>query len=383
MDKIKEDNLFSIIEREDRESEEDWIIHSIIPRSGKVFIYGHGGLGKSRIVYDLVAAVINKLPWLGVHKSIHAYPSLIVAGEGSMIKNRQRLKWACRAHGVRTMNPEDPRCNDLRLIHHTFLLDKSSEAKQFLDCLAPDKISIPQLVVLDPLDSFFIGDENSVKETKLFRHNVDRMVEATKATFVLIHHASKNNGEDKKRIQLRGSTAWFGWADTIIKVDRAEDNLVLTVEKQRNGPSGFSFEVKPLMDDETKVMFFRAVTGPVFEHCNNQIRDASEELQWGQAAAVFQAVLQTPDRSPRSVADMLGINNTNLKKALELLGKAVVQKGKAHKTLNVPFFTPYPLKWFHELMPTQQQLSGADKIDIDIDEPEVEESEVEETVKPN
>lgn len=388
MEKIHQDNLFSILEREDVETEDDWLIHSLIPRSGRVFIYGHGGLGKSRIVYDLAVAVVNRTPFLGTHKTIKQFSCLIVAGEGSMSKNRQRLKWACRSHGMKTMHPDDYRCNDLRIVYHSFLLDKKDDAGKFLDLLAPEKINVPKLIVLDPLDSFFIGDENQVRDTKPFRHNLDKIIEATQSTFVLVHHASKGSSDDKiqKRTMLRGSSAWFGWADTVIRVDKQEDNLLLIVEKQRNGPSSFTFEVKPVYNTDNKVMFFRSVTGPVFEH-SNQVRDASVELQWGYDAATYQAIRQEPDRNAKSIMKLLGLSNRRqLQRSINSLGSSIKESNYGRIRQFSPTELPpniFPLKYFHELMPELEQLTTSDAIDIDYDEEDKEDEDLDKDSSPN
>lgn len=231
-----------------------WIIKDVIPAGGKVIVFGGEGTFKTTVMFDMFIAIASGGSLFGSERFVIEKPGpvLIVSTEASIHENKERILQHCRAHNI-----ADPEKLPVHYCQQPFLLDDIrdlSELEQRVHELRP------VAVLLDPLDSFFNGEENSSKETKPMRRAIDRIVQATGTTFVIIHHIAK----DPSRPGPRGTTAFSGWADGMLKFEvklkklgipgegeegreagRVKDpsgkTKIVTVEmdKQRHGPSKY------------------------------------------------------------------------------------------------------------------------------------------------
>jgi RecA-family ATPase len=92
----------------------------------------------------------------------------------------------------------------------------------------------PEIVVLDPMATFFVGDENAAGEVKALLHELDQWRSIGIAVLV-IHHARKPS--EGRRIDLRGSSAVRAWADSVVLVERPDmttPTCRVTVQKARD-----------------------------------------------------------------------------------------------------------------------------------------------------
>jgi hypothetical protein len=87
----------------------------------------------------------------------------------------------------------------------------------------------PRLIIIDTLARCFVGgDENSAKDMGEFVHGVDRIRRLpSKPAVLVVHHSGHVKGRE------RGSTALRGAVDTLFLVQRSNEALVLSCEKQR------------------------------------------------------------------------------------------------------------------------------------------------------
>lgn len=212
-----------------QDSGDRWLIDKVIPTSGRVIIFGPGGLGKTTLVMDLALSVATGSPFLGEVPVAKTGPVLMLSTEGDKFSNRDRFQGLVNAHEV---SPDAP----LYYMQEPLVLEEPGDRAALLDLLNDIK---PVLVILDPLDSFFWGEENSASATKPFRHFVNAAIQAFKTTFLVIHHAAAKE-EPGQLNKPRGTTAWFGWADTVIRgqIDQrrqGREMIVWQVTKQRNG----------------------------------------------------------------------------------------------------------------------------------------------------
>lgn len=240
-----------------RDDPERWIVPSMIPKANKTMVFGEGGSYKSTIIFDLCVAVASGGQLLRQFPVKHHGTVLLISTEGSIYDNKERILAHCRVHNV---NPAEI---GLQFCQEPFLLDDPSDVAELGQAIEHFK---PLLVVLDPLDSFFAGDENSAKETKALRRAVDKLQRDYECAFVIIHHQTK--GKDS----LRGSSAWFGWADAVlhVKAERvklegpsSEPREVVSVEskKQRNGAKGHVFSAVPINDEQLGTISFLLYDG--------------------------------------------------------------------------------------------------------------------------
>lgn len=83
----------------------------------------------------------------------------------------------------------------------------------------------PELLILDPLASFFLGSERDDEKVKRLTHNIGRLMTAFNLAVVFIHHQRKaREMEFQGAHEMRGSTVFSAWADTILhlKIDDPE-----------------------------------------------------------------------------------------------------------------------------------------------------------------
>ena len=251
-----------------------WLVPNMIPRCGITLLFGQEGSYKSTIIFDLCIAAGYGGKLLGLYQTAMKGPVLLNSTEGSTFDNKDRLLSHARAHNVNFA--ELP----LHFCQRPFCMDDQLDVDELEYWL---KKLQPIMVVLDPLDSFFIGDENSAKETKIVRRNVNSLIEKYNTAFVILHHAAKDK---KNGMTTRGSTAWPGWADAVIatKLTRARlpgieypvDVVKVESKKQRNGKAGHLFSITPHIDETLKTARFTIYDGKNFagiamEHYKSEV----------------------------------------------------------------------------------------------------------------
>jgi len=231
-----------------------WLVKNMIPRIGRTMVWGEGGAYKTSLLFDLCVAVASGGSLLRQFPVEEHGPVFIVSAEGSKYTNRDRILDHLRAREsdspelyARGDRPPIPSVADCPLYYcqQAYVLDDMQDAKEFREDVERIK---PILILLDPLDSFLEGDENSAKETKNFRRFLDTIVSEFECALLIIHHSTKG-----EKPSLRGSTAWRGWVDASIQFNRRsvkiEQDTVNFVEvisqKQRDGEEGHIFSVLP------------------------------------------------------------------------------------------------------------------------------------------
>lgn len=231
-----------------------WLVQNMVPRVGRTMVWGEGGSYKTSILFDLCVAVASGGALLRQFPVIEHGPVFVVSAEGSKYTNRDRILDHIRAREAaspelyaRGGKPPIPSVQECPLYYcqQAYLLDDPQDKKEFLEDV--ERIR-PVLILLDPLDSFLEGDENSANETKRFRRFVDDIVRDFECAVMIIHHSTKG-----ERPSLRGSSAWRGWIDASlwfnrrsVQVGNSEVKYVEVVShKQRDGEEGHIFSVVP------------------------------------------------------------------------------------------------------------------------------------------
>lgn len=280
-------------------TKDPWIIHNMIPRAGRVIVFGQGATFKSTIMFDLCLAVAAERSLFKRIPILKYGTVLVVSTEGSLDMNRSRLLAHARAHAV---NPTEI---PLFYCQEPFVLDDPSDVIELEQAIKDLK---PSLILLDPLDSFFGGDENSAKETKIARRIIDHFIATYGVTFVVIHHEPKLLVKGMKATP-RGSSAWQGWADTVLHVERAPESIgaglqqdVVTVRavKQRNGVEGEMFAGVPNYNEKLRTVSF-AFTDHINheqiinQYWSNKVFELMQDIRKPMTTAMLAELLgQTP-----------------------------------------------------------------------------------------
>ena len=85
---------------------------------------------------------------------------------------------------------------------------------------------------VDPLARHMTGDENSNRDMGAVIRAVDSLIERYGVAVILAHHPTKPQPNDGRTggMRLRGASALFGAADTVVMMDRVEDGYTLTFD---------------------------------------------------------------------------------------------------------------------------------------------------------
>jgi hypothetical protein len=79
----------------------------------------------------------------------------------------------------------------------------------------------PSVVIIDPLTKL-LKKEDKKEDVEALLNDFDRLVEKYGVSIVIDHHARKARGETLE--SMRGSSALPGWADTICRIERRDNN---------------------------------------------------------------------------------------------------------------------------------------------------------------
>jgi hypothetical protein len=249
-----------------------WLVPNMIPRVGRTIVYGHGGTYKTTILFDICVSIATGgmlLRHWPIATTGERRPVLIISTESSIYNNKDRIAAHIRARetssaelAMRGGKAPIPNKEEMPIYYcqNAFDLDDVHEKKAFQDTVEELK---PALILLDPLDSFLTGDENSAKETKNFRRTVDHLIEEHETSVVVIHHSTK----DKENPSIRGSGAWRGWTDTALFFQKQSteiggetlDYVDVRADKQRDGREGLIFSVIPEIDEVRGMVTFSLI----------------------------------------------------------------------------------------------------------------------------
>lgn len=238
-----------------------WLVRDMVPKIGRTMVWGDGGTFKTSILIDLAVAVASGGALLRQFTVDDHGPVFIVSAEGSIYSNRDRILAHLRAR--ETYSPEFeqrlqkgktqllPNKEDLPIYYcqKAYLLDEPEDREEFTDTIEEIK---PKLIIIDPLDSFFEGEENSASETKRFRRYFDEVIEKHQCSVMIIHHSTK----DSEKPSIRGSSAWRGWIDASLRFAKREievgnqklQYVEVEAQKQRDGAEGKLFTALPEFD---------------------------------------------------------------------------------------------------------------------------------------
>ena len=177
-----------------------------------ILVYGPSNLGKSLLALRVCLQAAAD----GAHV-------LVVEGEGSKRALRERVRKL--AAGMRVSIDEIG--SRITIAHGGFAL--AEQLTLWQSTLAREAFSV---VMLDPLVSYFVGDENSSRDMQSF---LDLVAQARSggSAVIVVHHATKPDAEGRSR--ERGSSALRAWADEVVQLARGEgpSTAIVTHEKSR------------------------------------------------------------------------------------------------------------------------------------------------------
>mgnify|MGYP001617494212 CR=1 FL=1 len=215
-----------------------WLLLDLLTVGSFAVLYGPPCVGKSFLALDFALSIATGQSGLMEPSNSGLVVYIVAEGHGGL---RSRVEaWEvtyCEATNIRFL-PEAV----------NFLLDLDS--KRLLLALRALENS-PRMVVVDTMARCMLGgDENSSEAVGRLIAKLDDIRKEFNSTILLVHHGTKNDDNVE-----RGSSALRGAADTMLCLNGATHNLVLTCEKQKDAaefkPMFLRLEVVQLTNGET------------------------------------------------------------------------------------------------------------------------------------
>lgn len=213
------------------------LIEGVCTERSLVFLVGDSGVGKSAFAISMSLAVSSDRDWLG--REVTAGKVLYVAGEGGAgLPKRVRAErdaWSGETPDIEFI------CAQLDLTDDTTveeLIARNAECDY-------------ALIVWDTLNRH-AGDaeENSATAMSQVIRNIDRIAAAgTRTTSIVLHHHGKSG-------TIRGSSALYASADTVLELSGEPGLLSLKATKQKDSEGGLvgSYRLKPRPEHDSIIV---------------------------------------------------------------------------------------------------------------------------------
>ena len=183
----------------------EWLIDNEIPQGGLTVLYGPSGAGKSFVALDYALRVAQFAP------------VVYIAAEGASGYTSRTNAWT-------TFNKQTT-----GRLHFWLDAVQMLNARAVAAFLREVAKLQPAFVIVDTLARSMIGgDENSAKDMGLFVDGCAR-IQKTGAAVMALHHTPWNSA------RLRGSSALYGAADSIIELSNEDGLIQVRQEKLKDG----------------------------------------------------------------------------------------------------------------------------------------------------
>lgn len=202
----------------------DYLVKGILPLIGLALIYGPPKCGKSFWAFDLAMHIARGLKYRG--KCVRPGAVVYLAAEGGhgfkkrIEAYRQQNDCANAQFHLCTVRP------DLAADH----------AKLIADIRAQTSARLPAAIFVDTVNRTLQGSENKPDDMAKYLVACAVLEDEFRCCVVLIHHCGIEAGRP------RGHTSLTAAADVQIAIERdTADNLIVTLELAKDGPSGEQF----------------------------------------------------------------------------------------------------------------------------------------------
>lgn len=274
-----------------------WLVANHIPAKSLGCIYGPYGSYKSFLALDIALCIANGLNYLGKHDT---KPGKVIylAAEGHWEIRKRIEAWES------FMGKTTPQ-GVFGLIPDAMNLMEEDSAV-LLNQIVNGKYAGISIVVVDTLArNFGDGDENSTKDMNKIIRTASEIQKQLDCAVGFIHHTGKDTGK-----KSRGSTSLGGAMDWMIETTKADEQLIVKCEKQKDYKpfATYTMDVKEHLDSLVLQ----------FGHYGDKATHAKEQSSQQDESAVF--ALLPEDANYISSTDIdQKLNWNNKKKLIEVL----------------------------------------------------------------
>ncbi len=192
------------------------LINQVLQKNSLAWLAGPPAAGKTLIALDMAGSVATGEPWQGYRcqKSTVLY---LIAEGAQGIRARVRA-W----EAMMSMPMEGVQFLPI-VVHAT----RHDEWNAFCDLAAEME---PGLVVIDTQARVTLGlEEIAGRDMGIYVESLERLRRASKSCILSIHHTPRDGGH------MRGHSALDGAANTIIMVEKEDDLITVTCDRERGG----------------------------------------------------------------------------------------------------------------------------------------------------
>lgn len=187
-----------------------WLIRKWLQSEALMMLHGDPGSGKSFLAFDWCLSIAtDKITWNG-HTAKTA-PVVYLAGEGLAGISGRIAAWK-NHHSINQTR--------LHIYDDPFQLDGDQASFDEFREELKEMPEPPALIVIDTVNRFMAGEENSARDTSSFIKKCQELIHEFKCSVLLVHHTGHD--QDKKG-RARGSSAWKAAMDVefSLKVKKA------------------------------------------------------------------------------------------------------------------------------------------------------------------
>ena len=200
-----------------------WIVKGVLPLDGLAVLYGPSGSGKSFLVLDLLACVVDGREWFS--RRVRPVPVTYCALEGEA-GLAQRMQAYQMRHGTAAGSL-------LRFMTCPFDLLTGDDVEGLAKAIGSAGVG-GGVVVLDTLNRAAPGtDENSSQDMGHIIAACKRLQGLVGGLVLLVHHTGKDATKG-----LRGHSSLYAALDAAVEVTRSEDRREWKVAKSKDGRDG-------------------------------------------------------------------------------------------------------------------------------------------------
>ena len=202
----------------------EYWVDGILQKKGKLIIAAEPGAGKTLFAQNMGLAIAQSKNFMD-HFSVQKGRVLFVDFEMGESALKQRFK-------AMTHDLLDDDIDVFTKYLSVFDLLDSKYQKHIETWIEDFNIDV---LVLDPVDSAFVGDINSDKEVKPLTTYLNYLIDRFSISVVLVRHWRKQQkGNFVRREMAAGSFWWRGWADNVISLSGESHSITLSDDKQRH-----------------------------------------------------------------------------------------------------------------------------------------------------
>ena len=218
----------------------DWLIKNLIPRRSLGMIYGPPGCGKTMVVFDLCCALAKGNFMFAKEFGIEGpYRVCYAAGEKfhgiPARKKAATAKWGLSRE-------ERARFGVLEGVPQLFDQSRPDNLANFLRVMKERYPNGLDLVIIDTMHAATFGAmENDGRDAGIAISSIKTIQASLGCAVWVVHHSNAGGARE------RGHTGWKGAADTVIKVERDEQDsarIMVACEKMSDADDNFTLAAR-------------------------------------------------------------------------------------------------------------------------------------------